>query len=69
MLTKLFVKASLALEAKKQNGVTAIEYAIIGVAISAVVLAVFNTDGTFKSALTDALSSISDNIESASTSN
>jgi pilus assembly protein Flp/PilA len=65
MLTKLFVKASVALEAKKQQGVTAIEYAIIGVAISAVVLAVFSTDGTFKSTLTGALSAINTNISAA----
>ena len=44
MLTTLFVKSSLSLENFKndQRGVTAIEYAIIGVAMSAIVLTVFN---------------------------
>ncbi len=68
MLTKLYVKAACALEAKKQRGVTAIEYAIIGVAVSAVVLAVFNGDGTggLKSALSGAMTKITDNINAAS---
>jgi pilus assembly protein Flp/PilA len=68
MLTKLFVKASLALEAKKQNGVTAIEYAIIGVAVSAIVLAVFNSDSGLKGALSGAVATITENIESANAS-
>ncbi len=67
MLTKLYVKAATALYAKKQRGVTAIEYAIIGVAISAVVLAVFKTnDNGLKSALTNAMNSITTNISNAS---
>ncbi|MGX9418268.1 Flp family type IVb pilin [Vibrio sp. RC27] len=67
MLTKLFVKASLALEAKKQRGVTAIEYAIIGVAVSAIVLAVFNSNNGLKGALSGAISTVSGNIDSANT--
>lgn len=65
MLTKLFVKSTLALEEfkKDQRGVTAIEYAIIGVAISAIVLAVFN--GDLKTALQGAMGTISSNITSA----
>lgn len=69
MLTKLYVKAACALEAKKQRGVTAIEYAIIGVAVSAVVLAVFNgaSDGAgLKGALTGAMNKITSNIQAAS---
>jgi pilus assembly protein Flp/PilA len=71
MLTKLYVKSMLALEAFKndQRGVTAIEYAIIGVAISAIVLAVFKGTGTnsIQGALQDAMSTIGSNISSAST--
>lgn len=68
MLTKLFVKASTALEAKKQKGVTAIEYAIIGVAISAIVLAVFNGDSGLEDALSGAIDTIETNIGKADTS-
>jgi len=50
---------------KDERGVTAIEYAIIGVAISAIVLAVFNTD--IKTALSGAVDTIESNIGKAST--
>jgi pilus assembly protein Flp/PilA len=50
---------------KNTQGVTAIEYAIVGVAIAAVVAAVFNTDGTFKSTLTGAFTKITTSISSA----
>ncbi|MBV1843118.1 MULTISPECIES: Flp family type IVb pilin [Photobacterium] len=65
MLTKLAIKTQIALENFKndQRGVTAIEYAIIGVAISAIVLAVFN--GDLKDALDGAMSTISSNITKA----
>lgn len=65
MLTSLYTKAQLALQEFKndERGVTAIEYAIIGVAISAIVLAVFN--GDLKDALTGAMSTITSNITSA----
>ena len=69
MLTKLYVKSMLALEAFKndQRGVTAIEYAIIGVAISAIVIAVFKGTGagTLRGALEGAMSTISSQITSA----
>lgn len=67
MLTKAYVKTRLLLEsfAKDQRGVTAIEYAIIGVAISAIVLAVFSGDNGLKTALTDAMSSITTKINEA----
>lgn len=67
MLTKLYVKAACALEAKKQRGVTAIEYAIIGVAVSAIVLAVFKGSSTtgLQGALNSAMSTIKTNIGSA----
>lgn len=67
MLTKAFVAAQSALNSFKndERGVTAIEYAIIGVAVSAIVLAVFNSD--LKNALDGAISSISSNITAADT--
>ncbi|QUM90469.1 Flp family type IVb pilin [Moritella sp. 36] len=69
MITKLYVKSAIALNEfkKDQRGVTAIEYAIIGVAISSIVLAVFN--GSLRTALTDAISTITTNISSANTPN
>ncbi|MCG3765509.1 Flp family type IVb pilin [Vibrio cincinnatiensis] len=69
MLTKLYVKSRLLLDsfAKDQRGVTAIEYAIIGVAISAIVLAVFSGDNGLKEALTDAVEEISNNIDAVKT--
>ncbi|AZL86525.1 MULTISPECIES: Flp family type IVb pilin [Aliivibrio] len=65
MLTKLVVRSQMAFENFKndQRGVTAIEYAIIGVSISAIVLLMFN--GTLKDALVGAMGTISSNIDSA----
>lgn len=37
--------------AKSQNGVTAIEYAVVAAGVAAVVLVVFQKDGTFYKAL------------------
>ena len=51
--------------AQDKRGVTAIEYAIIGVAMSAIVYAVFN--GNLKDTLDGAMDTISDNITSANT--
>lgn len=48
-----------------QQGVTAIEYAMIGVFVSAMVLAVFGTDNTIKQALISALDSVANNIAAA----
>ncbi|CAH0540339.1 Flp family type IVb pilin [Vibrio marisflavi] len=48
---------------KDQRGVTAIEYAIIGVAVSAIVLAVFN--GDLGTALQGAMGTITSNITAA----
>lgn len=69
MLTKAYVKTRLLVEsfAKDQRGVTAIEYAIIGVAISAIVLAVFSQDGDLGKALKGAVTKISGNIDSVNT--
>lgn len=65
MLTKLFVSAQSALYSFKndQRGVTAIEYAIIGVAISAIVLAMFNSD--LRTALEGAMTKITTAINGA----
>ncbi|MBY8203626.1 Flp family type IVb pilin [Vibrio fluvialis] len=67
MLTKAYVKTRLLVEsfAKDQRGVTAIEYAIIGVAISAIVLAVFSGNNGLKTALTDAMEAITTSINNA----
>jgi len=66
MLTKAFVKTQLFIQSFKndERGVTAIEYAILGVCMSAIVLAVFND--TLRGALEGAISTISDNIDAAS---
>lgn len=65
MLTKLYIKSVLALRAfgKDERGVTAVEYAIIAVAISAIILAMFN--GDLKDALTGAMTKITENIGEA----
>lgn len=65
MLTKAFVKTQLFIQSFKndERGVTAIEYAILGVCMSAIVLAVFN-DALYK-ALNDAIATISTNIGKA----
>ncbi|HIF9275000.1 MULTISPECIES: Flp family type IVb pilin [Bacteria] len=53
---------------KDERGVTAIEYAIIGVAVSAIVLAVFAGDAnSLKTALSGAVNTITTNITSANT--
>ncbi|MGR5166221.1 Flp family type IVb pilin [Vibrio astriarenae] len=67
MLTKMFVNAQVALQNLKndERGVTAIEYAIIGVAISAIVMVVFAQDGGLNEALTTAMGNISNNINCA----
>ncbi|WP_217515820.1 Flp family type IVb pilin [Vibrio metschnikovii] len=69
MLTKFYVNTRLLLEsfAKDQRGVTAIEYAIIGVAISAIVLAVFQGENGLQKALTGAMGKITTAIDGANT--
>lgn len=64
MFTSTFVKLQLALEQFKQDqrGVTSIEYAIIGVAIAAIVAAVFSDTGAVATALNNAMDSISNSI-------
>ncbi|WP_394125372.1 Flp family type IVb pilin [Vibrio hepatarius] len=67
MLTKAFVKTQLFIQSFKndERGVTAIEYAILGVCMSAIVLAVFND--TLRTALEGAITTISGNITAANT--
>ncbi|MGF1762014.1 Flp family type IVb pilin [Aliivibrio kagoshimensis] len=67
MITKLAIQAKIALMDFKddQRGVTAIEYAIIGVAISAVVLAAFNSD--LGATLKTAMGKVTTNINAADT--
>lgn len=48
-----------------ERGVTAVEYAIIAVAISAIVLAMFN--GELNDALQEAMDTIAENINAANT--
>ncbi|MFB9213870.1 Flp family type IVb pilin [Vibrio sinaloensis] len=71
MLTKLQSQLFSHLHAffADQRGVTAIEYAIIGVIISAMVLAVFVTDNDLQTAFSGAMSAISSNIAAAQPSN
>lgn len=58
-----FVKESFS---QDQRGVTAVEYAIIAVAMSAIVLAVY-TNGDLGQAMQDAMSTVADNINAAET--
>ncbi|MDD1781734.1 Flp family type IVb pilin [Enterovibrio sp. ZSDZ35] len=63
MMLSNFVKAFV----RDERGVTAIEYAIIGVAISAILMAVFANNGTLGGALDGAMTFISTQITSAQT--
>ena len=70
MFNEIVIKAKVAVDnfINDQRGVTAIEYAIIGVAVSGIVLAVFVTDaGGLKDALSGAIGKVSGNITLAET--
>ncbi|MEZ9057749.1 Flp family type IVb pilin [Vibrio pelagius] len=62
MFLSTYIKAKLLLEEFKndERGVTAIEYAVLGVAVAAVVIAVFNGtgNGTLDNALTEGVNNI-----------
>jgi len=60
----VFTKNDVRAFATNEKGVTAIEYAIIAVAMSTIVLAVFNSS-TFSSAITGAMSKVSTSLSSA----
>ena len=74
MLTNLYVKTVVALEQfrKDERGVTAIEYALVAVAIAGIVAAVFiagdgaDGAGSLKAALEGAFENISEQIDSVS---
>ena len=67
MFLSTYIKAKLLLEEfkKDERGVTAIEYAVLGVAVAAVVIAVFNGtgNGTLDNALTEGVSNIKDAMD------
>ncbi|WP_434999419.1 Flp family type IVb pilin [Vibrio scophthalmi] len=68
MFNEIVIKARVTVDnfVNDQRGVTAIEYAIIGVAVSALVLAVFATDGAgLQAAISGAIGTIATNITSA----
>lgn len=75
MLTSLYVKSQLALDGANkrvkqfigdERGVTAIEYAILGVAVAAIVLAVFGAaDSPLRQALDGAITQITTSIDGA----
>jgi pilus assembly protein Flp/PilA len=68
MITKLYITAQQALIDFKndQRGVTAIEYSILAVAVSAAVLATFGSStGGFQAALTAAMAKITASIAAA----
>ncbi|WP_407334224.1 Flp family type IVb pilin [Enterovibrio sp. 27052020O] len=50
-----------------ERGVTAVEYAILGVAISAIILAAVANDSTLGTAISDAMTQIAANIGTANT--
>ena len=69
MLTNLYVKTVVALEQfrKDERGVTAIEYAVIAVAVAGIVAAVFSTtgDNTLRGALEAAFENLTELLSEA----
>lgn len=65
MFTKLYVNAKTAAHffMKDRQGVTAIEYAVIAVAISALLFGIFGTTGTFGTAITGAFTKIANTLK------
>ncbi len=70
LLTKLYVKSVITLKGLKddQRGVTAIEYALVAVAIAAVVAVAFATTGTgtLGGALKSAMENVAGQVTAAS---
>jgi pilus assembly protein Flp/PilA len=60
MLTKLYVKADAAVSSfvKDRQGVTAIEYAIIAVAIAGIAAAVFGSSGGLQTSIEGAMTKL-----------
>lgn len=69
LITHGYVKARLAVDAfmRDQRGVTAIEYAIVAVAVAAIVASVFGTNGQLSQALSGAFSKVSSTIDAVGT--
>lgn len=69
IITLGYVKARIAVSSfiHDKRGVTAIEYAIVAVAVAAIVAAVFGTNGTLRTALDTAMNQVSSTITSFST--
>lgn len=69
MLNKVIFKTLAAIESFKndQRGVTAIEYAVIAVAVSAMMLVVFGDGSPVEEALKGAMSTVGDKIDAAGT--
>ncbi|WP_087023869.1 Flp family type IVb pilin [Thaumasiovibrio subtropicus] len=68
LLNKLGAKAIYVMEAfrRDQRGVTAIEYAVIAVAVAAVVVAVFSSGGNpLQNALNNAMADVETQINNA----
>ncbi len=68
MLTKLYVNSKLALEnySNDDRGVTAIEYAMIGVAMAVILGIAFSPSAGFGKAITDAFAKITTEITTVS---
>lgn len=62
-----FYEQDLKAYLKDERGVTAIEYAVIGVAISSIMLLVFDDTGTFSAALKAAIDKITANLTATTT--
>jgi pilus assembly protein Flp/PilA len=67
MFTSTYVKLQLALQHFKrdQRGVTSIEYAVIAVAVAAIMVLVFSDTGPLRNALDNAMLDIENSIDSA----
>jgi pilus assembly protein Flp/PilA len=68
VILKAYVTAKVKVEQilRDERGVTAIEYAIVGVAIAAIVAYMMGSGGPLSKALNDAMLKISDSINSVS---
>ena len=67
LTTKAYVKVTEAIRSFKENneGVTAIEYGLIAVAVAVLVVAVFYSDNGFIAALKTKFSTLTDKVKSA----
>ncbi|NLS13085.1 Flp family type IVb pilin [Vibrio sp. SM6] len=65
MFLNLCVKAEMVVRdfIEQRDGVTAIEYALVGVAIAGIVTAVFGTNGDLEKALDEGMKTIKDKMK------